>query len=75
MIERDQVLAQLAAIRAICDALAANLLADLAATPAGCPHPEDLRQDATTLRGPKRFYCRACKQLVVDQPTEQKGEQ
>lgn len=64
--DRDHVLAQLGAIRAICDALAATLLqeAGQSAAAGGCEHPEAMRQDASTLRGPRRFYCRQCKEVI-----------
>ena len=36
-------------------------------TPAGpCPHPEDERQDAGSLRHPHRFYCRRCGHLITE---------
>lgn len=63
--DREHVLAQLQAIRSICDALAAQLLADVAPAEAGCPHPEEQRQDASTMRGPRKFFCKACKQVVL----------
>lgn len=66
---RDQIVTQLAAIRGIVDALAASLLAEAPGAPAeGCEHPEAMRKDASTLRGPRRFYCGACKS-VIDEAT------
>lgn len=63
---RDQILIQLEAIRGICDALAAALIAEGKAAPAagGCEHPETMRKDASTLRGPRQFFCGACKQII-----------
>jgi hypothetical protein len=64
----------LAAHAALLEAQAGGLLdaaapAD-AAVPAetGCPHPEDDRLDASTLRAPQRFYCQQCHAFVVPQP-------
>jgi hypothetical protein len=63
--DHEAVLVQLQAIRAICDALAAQIVAEAAPAPAsGCEHPEDQRQDASTMRGPRKFFCRACRQTV-----------
>lgn len=62
----DQIIAQLWAIRAIVDALAANLNAASAPTATGCEHPEESRENASTIQGPKQFYCRACKEIVTD---------
>lgn len=67
--DRQQILAQLGAIRAICDALGAALAAEIdAAADQGlgaCPHPEDQREDISTLRE-KRYFCRACKTIVAE---------
>jgi hypothetical protein len=66
---RDQVLAQLAAIRAIVDAIAWSLREEAhppATSSGGCDHPEVMRKDASTLRGPRAFYCMACKEIVTE---------
>ena len=69
----------LIAIRASVDAMLAELYeliptppeargvevgGDGAADAATCPHPEEDRQDAASLRNPNRFRCRRCRQLV-----------
>lgn len=62
---RAQMLAQLDAIRALTEALAASLLAEPAADGGACAHPEEMRQDASTMGGgPRRFYCRLCHETV-----------
>jgi hypothetical protein len=64
--DRDAILVQLQAIRGICDALAAQLLVEQAPVGAGCPHPEDQRENASVMRGPRQFYCRACKEVIAE---------
>lgn len=58
-------LVQLYAMRAQLDAL---ILAEESAIeteqPLECPHPEHLRRDASTMGGPRKFKCLACKQTV-----------
>jgi DNA-binding FrmR family transcriptional regulator len=61
--DREAILVQLQAIRGICDALAAQIVAE-SAPAGGCEHPEDQRQDVSTMRGPRKFFCRACRQTV-----------
>ena len=65
--DRQVILTQLWAIRAICDALAAQLQAETAPTTGGCEHPESARENAQTMGGPRQFYCRACKNIIDDQ--------
>jgi DNA-binding FrmR family transcriptional regulator len=63
--DRDYVLTQLAALRALVDALAAHVLAaEAAAAPGACEHPEEARQDCSTMQGPRTFFCRVCRQTV-----------
>ena len=65
--DREYVLAQLGAIRAICDAFGAAVVAEGQPAPAGgCDHPESMRENASTMGGPRQFYCRACKAIVTE---------
>jgi hypothetical protein len=38
--------------------------APAAPTEPQCEHPEEKRQDATTMGGERKFYCKACGQMV-----------
>src|SRR5512139_3663241 len=59
--------AQLQALQAQCSA-AMTLIADYLTGSEGsaCDHPEEFRVNTGTLRGPRTFYCRRCKQELED---------
>lgn len=61
---------------AIVEATAARVVDALASRPAEvdtaslvkCPHPDDAREDAGTLRRPRQFYCHQCREFVNPSP-------
>lgn len=67
---RTQIEAQAALVDAILDEIAD----DQPATPAGCTHPADQREDTTTGGGSKRsFFCHGCRKTSDEIEAEQAG--
>jgi len=69
----DLLMAQVQALRSQCEALlvlTAEMfpLPDTPAPTEACEHPEDERVNTSTLRGPRTFYCKRCRQEIEEQP-------